>query len=215
MSEEKPTNEIDDAAAAVLAAENRFYQEVTITKVTGECPYGHKEGDQFKVTCMNSDGICGSLLKSIFFPVTTLHYGGSILWEDDPEAAQGSCPENGKVEVSIKRVKREETTLLKTPFEIKKMTGKGYPGLDKYKIMVEVHNIAVNCYWGHKVGDIFEIDPFNVAGACCFLYTQLYPYLHVLTAGISPPWAWDEHTIMGECPDTYDRLGYRLFVEER
>ena len=38
MSEEDRANEIDDPGAAVLAAENRFYQEVTITKVTGECP---------------------------------------------------------------------------------------------------------------------------------------------------------------------------------
>ncbi len=215
MTQQDSSNELDQAALSVLEAENRYYQEVTVTEVTGECPYGHKKGDRFKVTTMNSDGICGSLLKSIFLPVTVLHYGGSLVWEDDPEGTRGSCPEAGKVQVALKRVEREEKSLLKTPFELKAMAGKGYTALDKYRVFVEVRDIAVNCYWGHKIGDIFEVDPFNVGGACCFLYAQLYPYIHVLLSGTSPPWAWDEHTVMGECPDTYDRLAYRLFVKER
>ena len=215
MATDDHSNELSEAARSVLEAENRYYQEVTVTEVTGECPYGHKEGDQFKVTTMNSDGMCGSLLKSLFFPLTILHYGGSILWEDKAELSSGYCPEKGKVRVAVKRVNRQEKTLLKTPCEMKDMTGKGYPALDKYRTFVEVRDIAVNCYWGHKIGDVFEVDPFNVGGACCFLYAQLYPYIHVLLSGTAPPWAWDEHTVMGECPDTYDRLAYRLFLKER
>ena len=105
--------------------------------------------------------------------------------------------------------------LLKIPFIFKDMTGKGYPLLDKYKLTVEVVDIAVNCYWGHEVGDKFEVDPFNVGGACCLLYGQIYSYMHVLLSGASPPWAMDEHTVIGECPDTYDRLCFKLHVEER
>lgn len=210
-----PENELSEAARLVLLAENTYYQEVTVTRVNGVCPYGHREGDQFKVTAMNSDGICGALLKSIMFPVITLHYGGRVLWEDDPDGCTGWCPEGGKVRVAIRRMRQKEQTLLKTPCRLKNMTGKGYPALDKYKIFVEVQDIAINCYWGHKIGDVFEVDPFNVGGACCLLYTQLYPYMHVLLSGTAPPWAWDEHTVIGECPDTYDRLAYRLFVQER
>jgi len=215
MTTEDHSNELSEAARSVLEKENRYYQEVTVTHVNGECPYGHKEGDQFKVTTMNSDGMCGSLLKSLFFPLTILHYGGRILWEENAELSSGYCPEKGTVRVAIKRVNRQEKTLLKTPCEMKDMTGKGYPALDKYRTFVEVRDIAVNCYWGHKIGDVFEVDPFNVGGACCFLYAQLYPYIHVLLSGSAPPWAWDERTVMGECPDTYDRLAYRLFLKER
>jgi uncharacterized repeat protein (TIGR04076 family) len=215
MSTNDTEQEMQDAAQQVLLVENTYYQEVTITGVNGACPYGHRVSDQFKVTAMNSDGICGSLLESIMFPITSLHYGGAILWERDPDTARGWCPEGGKVQVEIRRKRQKERTLLKTPCRFKNMTGKGYAALDKYKVFVEVRDIAINCYWGHKIGDVFEIDPFNVGGACCLLYTQLYPYMHVLLAGTSPPWAWDEHTIMGECPDTYDRLAYRLFVQER
>jgi len=215
MSDQDRLNEDDEAVAYVLQAENRFYQEVTVTAVSGVCPYGHRPGDVFQVTCMNSGGICGALLKSIFFEITTLHYGGRILWENAPDITQGCCPEGGRVRVAIKRVARQDKTLLKTPWQFKDMTGRGYPALDRYRLFVEVHDIAVNCYWGHKVGDVFEVDPFNVNGACTFLYTQLYPYMHILLSGAAPPWAFDEKTIIGECPDTYDRLAYRLFIKER
>jgi len=215
MDMQDPFSGLSEVEISVLQAENRYYQEVTITEVAGECPYGHKKGDQFKITTMNSDGICGSLLKSLFFQITTLHYGGSVLWEENQNISKGWCPEGGKVKAEIKRLERQEKTLFKTPCEMKDMTGKGYSALDKYRIFIEVRDIAINCYWGHKIGDIFEVDPFNVGGACCFLYAQLYPYIHVLLSGSAPPWAWDEHTVMGECPDTYDRLAYRLFLKER
>ena len=79
MPEDNKPNEMDEYAANVLKAENRFYQEVTITKVTGDCPYGHKEGETFKVTAMNSDKICGSLLKAIFLGLSFQSWGGHIL----------------------------------------------------------------------------------------------------------------------------------------
>jgi len=215
MTEENRTPELDEAVLQILQAENRFYQEVTVTAVSGACPYGHRPGDTFKVTTMNSGGLCGALLKSIFFQITALHYGGHPVWEGRPDCTQGCCPEGGRVQVAIKRIARQEKSLLKTPGPFKDMTGKGYPALDRYRMFVEVCDIAVNCYWGHRVGDILEVDPFNVGGACCFLYTQLYPYIHVLLAGVAPPWAGSEHAVMGECPDIYDRLAYRLFLEKR
>ena len=140
MTTEDRSQELSEAALSVLEKENRYYQEVTVTGVTGECPYGHKEGDQFKVTTMNSDGMCGSLLKSIFTQLTILHYGGSIFWEDNAEMSSGCCPEQGKVRVTIKRVSRQEKTLLKTPCQMKDMTGKGYSVIDKYKTYYQYCN---------------------------------------------------------------------------
>ena len=215
MTEENEMNELDEYAAKVLIEENRYFQQVTVTRVSGDCPYGHSEGDVFKVTAMNSDSICGSLLKNIFHSIIIKHYGGNLLWEKENQSIKGACPEAGRVEVKIKRVERKENSLLKTPLKTVEMTKKGYPALDKYRLFVEVRDIAVNCYWGHKIGDILEVDPFNVGGVCCFLYAQLYPYMHVLLSGSSPPWAFDEKTVMGECPDTYDRLCYRLFLKKR
>ncbi len=215
MAEENLPDEVKEFTQAVLKAENRYYQEVTITEIKGDCPYGHKIGDQFKVTAMNSDNICGSLLQVILGRIVTLHYGGGLIWEKNPDTFEGCCPEGGKVQVAVKRVLQKEPTLLKIPFTLKDMTGKGFPQLDKYRLFVEVRDIAVNCYWGHKIGDIFEVDPFNVGGACSLLYGQLYPYMQVLLAGTAPPWALEENTVVGECPDVYDRLCFALSLKER
>jgi uncharacterized repeat protein (TIGR04076 family) len=215
MEQENRPNEADEFADRVLKAEHRYYQQVTIRKVHGNCPYGHREGDAFRVTAMNSDGICGSLLQGIFSPVAGLHYGGNILWEKTAGTYTGRCLENGRVEAGIQRVEQKEPVLLKTPAAFKDMTGKGYPVLDAYRVLVEVRDIAVACIWGHKIGDVFEVDPFNVGGACCFFYAQLYPYIHVLLSGATPGWAMEEHAVSGECPDTYDRLSYRLFLQKR
>jgi uncharacterized repeat protein (TIGR04076 family) len=215
MEEKETVQDFDEYAAQVLRLEHRYYQEVTVTRVNGECPYGHKVGDTFKVTAMNSDGICGSLLQGIFSPIVSLHYGGSLLWEKQPGTFFGRCLEGGTVEVAVKRVEQKEPVLLQTPLTLKDMRGKGFPLLDQYRLMVEVRDIVVRCIWGHKIGDVFEVDPFNVGGACCFLYTQLYHYIHVLLSGSTPGWATEQHEVNGECPDTYDRLAYKLYLVPR
>jgi uncharacterized repeat protein (TIGR04076 family) len=215
MEEKDTSQDLTEYTERVLKLEHRYYQEVTVTAVNGKCPYGHRVGDIFKVTAMNSDGICGSLLQGIFSPIVSLHYGGSLLWEKQPGTFFGRCLEGSTVEVAVKRVEQKEPVLLQTPITLKDMRGKGFPLLDQYRLMVEVRDIVVRCTWGHKIGDVFEVDPFNVGGACCFLYTQLYPYLQVLLSGATPGWATEEHEINGECPDTYDRLCYRLFLQKR
>ena len=45
--------------------EHRYYQEVTIAGVMGECPFGHREGEKYKVANCNSDGLCGALYTRI------------------------------------------------------------------------------------------------------------------------------------------------------
>ena len=215
MDEKKGWNETDNIVAKILRGENRFYEEVTVTSVTGECPYGHKEGDTFRVTALNCDGLCGSLYKAINAPIVTLHYGGDIFWEKDHDTFTGVCPEGDKVRVAVKRFEQEKPVRLKTRPPFKDMTGKGIASLDTHKVMVEVLDIAQRCYWGHKVGDRFEVDPFNVGGACGLLYTQFYPYISVLLSGATPAWAGQEHSVTAVCPDTYDQLSIRLTLEER
>jgi len=215
MNDKKQWGESSSLVAKILKGENRYYQEVTITTVEGECPYGHKEGEIFKVTALNSDGLCGSLFKAIHAPIVTLHYGGSLLWEKDPDCFRGVCPEREKVRVEVRRLEQKKPVRLKTKPPFKNMTGKEFPALDKYRVMVEVLDIAHRCYWGHRVGDRFEVDPFNVGGACGFLYGQLYHFISTLLTGATPAWASQEHTVTAVCPDTYDQLSFRMVLEER
>lgn len=207
--------ESKDIVAAILKGENRYCQEVTITGVNGECPFGHRPGETFRVTAMNSDGLCGSLFKAVHASLVTLHYGGSLLWEEDPDCFTAVCPGPARVEVQSKRVEQERPVRIKTRPQPKDMTGKGFAGLDSHRVFVEVLDIAQRCYWGHRVGDTFEVDPFNVGKACGFLYSQLYPFISVLLAGATPAWASQEHSVTAVCPDTYDQLAFRLYLEKR
>ena len=81
MGEEKQNNgqnNANDFVANILKTVNRYYQEVTITKVSGDCPYGHQEGEKYRVTSVNHDGMCGALYHAIHAPIVTLHYGGGV-----------------------------------------------------------------------------------------------------------------------------------------
>ena len=49
MGEDSPITDqefSDDAITDILKITNRYFQEVTITNVNGECPYGHKVGEK-------------------------------------------------------------------------------------------------------------------------------------------------------------------------
>lgn len=220
MEEEKQntnqSEEMDEGLAEVIKAINRYHQEVAITGVTGNCPYGHKEGEKFIVTGMNSDGLCGSLYQAVHPSISTLEYGGGIPWEKNAGGFKVSCPEMGKVQIEVRRFENENPMqCLKTKTGFKDMSGKSFPGIDKYRVFIEVLGIERNCMWGHKEGERYEVDPFNIGGICGALYEVVYPFINLLLSGCGMPWEGDKNIIHGTCPDPYDLLSYRLIREER
>ncbi|KPJ55559.1 MAG: hypothetical protein AMJ42_06630 [Deltaproteobacteria bacterium DG_8] len=208
-------NEADDFIAHIIKTVNRYYQEVTITKVTGDCPYGHQKGENYKVTSVNHDGLCGSLYHAIHAPIVTLHYGGGIIWERDESIFKGLCPEMGKVQVEVKRFEKKDFTPLKTRTDTRNMTGKGFTSLDKYRVFVEILSIANKCMWGHKEGERYEVDPFNIGKICGFLYWEAYHFINLLFAGGSLPWEAEKNIVHGVCPDSFNQVSFRLIREER
>jgi uncharacterized repeat protein (TIGR04076 family) len=219
MSEEKQNNnqsKINVGLAEIIKAINRFHQEVTITKVMGECPYGHKEGEKHRVTISNSDGLCGSLFQAIHPSIAILEYGGEVLWESNKDSFEASCPEMGRVQVKVKRFENENPTRhLKTKADFKDMTGKGFSCLDKHRVFIEVLDMDKSCMWGHKKGETYEVDPFNVGGICGNLYWEIYSFIHLLYTGGGMPWEGNKNIVHGTCPDPYNLLTYRLIREER
>jgi uncharacterized repeat protein (TIGR04076 family) len=207
--------DVNEWAATILKAENRYCQDVTITSVHGSCPCGHHAGETFRVTALDAGGLCGSLYAAIFPSVVALHYGGAVLWEPKAGTFTGRCPEGGTVEVAVQRLDNPEPALYKKKGALRAMTVCGVPGLAGRRIVVEVIDIAGNCFYGHSTGDKIEIDPFQVNGMCGLLYHQLYPYMHVLLSGATPAWATVPHSITGECPDIYNRLSFRMSLEKR
>jgi uncharacterized repeat protein (TIGR04076 family) len=203
-----------DEVADVIQGINRYYSEVTITKVSGECPYGHKEGEQYRTTAMNHAGICGSLWRIIQPSILALQYEGGPVWEE-PGFFKGLCPEMGRVQVEVKHKKKEDSKTLRTEARVRDMTGKGYPALDKYKVFVEILGVERHCMWAHREGQKFEIDPFNIGKVCGSLYWHAHHYLEVLFGGGSFPWEAEPHIIHGACPDIYNQAIFRLIREER
>jgi uncharacterized repeat protein (TIGR04076 family) len=205
----------DDGLQAIFDAVNRYYQEVTVTAVDGECPYGHKVGDKFKLTGMNHDTICGSLYQALHAPIMTLEYGGEMPWENKPGVYHAACPEGRKVQVEMRRVEQDKPVLVKTRTDFTNMTGKGYPALDKYRIFVEILGIENICMRGHKEGDKFEIDPFNLGECCGSLYKVAFPFINLLLTHGQLPWEGTNDIIHATCPDPYDLVTFRLIREAR
>jgi uncharacterized repeat protein (TIGR04076 family) len=205
----------DDFVRKITEAENRYCQEITITNVQGECPYGHVKGDVFRVTNCNSDGLCGALYKAIHSQIITLHYGGSLPWEKTPDGFRGLCPEMGKVSVSVKRIEKGDFTFFKTLPPPKDMTKKGFPGIDKYRLTIEIIGLENECAWGHSPGKRYEVDPFNTGGVCGYLYSRVYDFINLYNSGANLPWEFEENTIMSVCPDSYNLISFRLIRELR
>jgi uncharacterized repeat protein (TIGR04076 family) len=194
--------------------EHRYYQEVTIISVIGECPFGHRQGEKYSVTNCNSNGLCGALYKCMHDSIVTLHYWGSLPWAKDPDQYVDICPEM-KVQVRVRRLIKREPGILKSTAPLRAMTGKGFPTVDRYRAFIEILGVERRCPWGNKAGQRYEIDPFNTGGVCGFLYSKIYPYLNVLLSGVTFPWSAQDHEMISVCPDSYNQTSFRLFVEER
>ena len=205
----------DDFVRKIIEAENRYCQEITITSVQGECPYGHAKGDVFRVTNCNNDGLCGALYKAIHSQIITLHYGGSLPWEETPDGFRGLCPEMGKVGVSVKRIEKGDFTFFKTLPPPKDMTQKGFRGIDKYRQVIEITGLENECAWGHSPGERYEVDPFNTGGVCGYLYSRIYDFINLYNSGANLPWEFEDNIIMSACPDSYNLISFRLIRELR
>ena len=65
MDEKKEPFKVEmskEEVADVIRDINRYYREVTITHLTGGCPYGHREGETLRVRGMNRSPIWVSVL---------------------------------------------------------------------------------------------------------------------------------------------------------
>jgi len=180
-------------------------------------------GDTFKVTAMNSDASAASLLQGIFSPIVSLHYGGLLSGRSSRAPSTVAALKAGRWSCRKEVEQKERGNLLQTPFAFKTTARiKGHRArfllcwISKavWWKSVTLHSAM---HLGHKIGNVFEVDPFNVGGACCFLYTQFYHYIHVLLSGINARLGnRTTFEVNGECPDTYDaRLPNKLYLVKR
>ena len=84
-----------------------------IVEVRGECSAGHRVGEKFDLTVLDSEGralraprVCSFFYDVLFPYILTLQFGGRFPWQEG-ETLIVSCPDNCKVKMRIERVKVE------------------------------------------------------------------------------------------------------------
>lgn len=78
----------------------------TVIGVNDHCNAGHRAGDNFEVSCYQSNGLCGFFYHSIFADLQTFQFGGTLpWWEGDTIKLQ--CPDSyNLVTIKLERSER-------------------------------------------------------------------------------------------------------------
>lgn len=80
--------------------------KATVIGVKGSCSAGHKEGENFSVSCHDPGGLCGWFYHDLFPSLSTFQFGGSLPWWDG-DVIQVQCPDlDNLVTLRLERVKR-------------------------------------------------------------------------------------------------------------
>ena len=192
-----------------------WLQEVTITSVNGDCPYGHREGEIYKVNDIRTGGLCGALYRDILDSGLITHYGGNLPWEKDDGSFSGICSEQGKVQVNVKKVHKDNLSTSIVKPSLRDMTGKGFSAIDNFRIFVEIDSVANQCNWGHRAGQRIEIDPFNSWKVCARLFVNAFYAMNVILSQKKLHWQYEDDRVQMTCPDTYNITTFTLVREKR
>ena len=79
----------------------------TIIDQKGRCVAGHKVGDKFEVSHLNTGGLCGSFYNTIFPWLLVLQYGGRFpeQWNEPPDGIVVDCVDRrNAVTIELRRV---------------------------------------------------------------------------------------------------------------
>ena len=85
-----------------------------IVKVQGECSAGHRVGEEFDLTLysekanksLRTPNMCGFFYDAIFPYLVALQFGGAFPWEEDKDEFNSGCPDNNKVVIKVKRIRK-------------------------------------------------------------------------------------------------------------
>ena len=71
---------------------NKITLNVTEIQGTGHCGFGHKPGESFSWP-EDVGKICPWVTYTLFPAITTLEYGGTFPWGNDPNRTSFCCPD--------------------------------------------------------------------------------------------------------------------------
>ena len=91
--------------------EEGFKVRAEVVKLRRHCPLGHKVGDAWEIGETTPQGLCIYAFLAFAPAWSALRTGGSYSWEEDPDVAHFSCPDDGEVVFELRRIReeREET----------------------------------------------------------------------------------------------------------
>ena len=78
----------------------------TILSVKGKCNAGHTVGENFEISCHNTNGLCGYFYHYIFPSLSTFQFGGLYPWWKG-DIIELRCPDpDNEVVIRLEREKR-------------------------------------------------------------------------------------------------------------
>ncbi len=78
----------------------------TVVSANGACKAGHKPGESFPISCMDSAGLCGYFFHHIFPDLQTFQFGGNMPWWEG-DTIEVECPDPAdRVVLRLERSKR-------------------------------------------------------------------------------------------------------------
>ncbi len=88
-----------------------FKVRAEVVKVRRHCPLGHKVGDAWEIGATTPQGLCIYAFLAFAPAWSAFHTGGRVVWEEDADVAQFSCPDHGEVVFELRRAQEvsEET----------------------------------------------------------------------------------------------------------
>lgn len=65
-----------------------------VTKVTGNCPHGHKVGDKYLLNTQDTDVLCPASFNSLYSFIRLLYQGVKVPWAQEKNNAFIHCPDH-------------------------------------------------------------------------------------------------------------------------
>jgi len=84
-----------------------------------------------------------------------------------------------------------------------------------HRVVGTVKAIKGKCSYGHKVGQVLELDAHDAGGLCGFFFYQLFPYILMLQFGGKFPESWGGDVITLDCMDKENAVTIELRPEKR
>lgn len=78
--------------------------QVEVVGVRRRCSVGHRVGDRWEMGEKTPEGLCIYAFLAMAPAWSALRNGGTFAWEEDPDVAHFSCPDQGEVVFRLRRV---------------------------------------------------------------------------------------------------------------